>query len=375
MMPGADVPGPDNATVDVLYQMVTASRARSLAVVGLAKNAGKTSVVNALMANCSCRFGLTSLGLDGERVDHLTGLAKPRITPPEGTLIATTTGSLQRSRYHMTILEELPFVTPLGPVVIGRASGEGEVEISGPTTLAELRHAIDRVLARGADQVIVDGAIDRLGSASPRVSDGLLVATGGVVGDTLSDVVETTTETLDLLSLPQASPTTREALDPHLKRETRMVAVDAHGGGVPLSSQTAIGEGISTAREVTRLRAETLYVSGALTQVFLDDLIRVLPPQRALRVVVRDPTVLVMPASTVARCRLRDITIEVLTPLNLLALTVNPFRLPRPYPPAAFFAAFADAVGTRVPIFDVVNGHAAVPYAPAAAWPLSSERG
>ena len=114
---------PDAATVDALYDIIAGSGSRSLAVVGLVKNAGKTTVVNALMANCDHRFGLTSLGLDGERTDHLTGLAKPSIAPPAGTLVATTQGSLERSRYSMEALEELPFHTPLGRVVIGRAPG------------------------------------------------------------------------------------------------------------------------------------------------------------------------------------------------------------------------------------------------------------
>ena len=78
---------PDAATVDALYDIIAGSGCRSLAVIGLVKNAGKTTVVNALMANCQHLFGLTSLGLDGERTDHLTGLAKPRIAPQGGVLV------------------------------------------------------------------------------------------------------------------------------------------------------------------------------------------------------------------------------------------------------------------------------------------------
>ena len=147
------------------------SGAATIAVIGLVKNAGKTTVVNALMDNVPLRFGLTSLGLDGERTDHLTGLDKPRIVPPRGTLIATTVGSLDRSHYTMERVERLPFHTSLGGVVIGRAVGDRAVEISGPTTLAEVAATAARLHAHGAGLVLVDGAINRLGSASPRVSD------------------------------------------------------------------------------------------------------------------------------------------------------------------------------------------------------------
>ena len=44
-----------------------------------------------------------------------------------------------------------------------------------------------------------------------------------------------------------------------------------------------------------------------------------------------------------------------LEPLRVLAVTVNPYRLPQPYNPKVFFGAVADAVGDRAPVFDVVN--------------------
>jgi hypothetical protein len=353
---------PDAATVDALYDIIAGSGCRSLAVIGLVKNAGKTTVVNALMANCKHLFGLTSLGLDGERTDHLTGLAKPRIAPPAGTLVATTQGSLDRSGYAMDVLEELPYHTPLGRVLVGRAGGEGhQVEVSGPTTLAELRGTVARLQALGAEQVLVDGAINRLGSASPRVSDGLVMATGGMVGETLDEAVETTSATLDTLLLPATSPETRALIAPFLEDRTRAVSFDDRGAATPLELPTVVGEGVTVAREVERLGTRTLFIGGALTQEFVDDFTRVLPPRRELRLVVRDATVLVLPASAVSRIPRRGIALEVLAQLRVLAVTANPFRVPQPYRPKIFFNAVADAVGDRVPVFDVVNGLARLP--------------
>ena len=352
---------PDGSTVGALYDIIAGSGSRSLAVVGLVKNAGKTTVVNALMANCPQRFGLTSLGLDGERTDHLTGLAKPSITPPAGTLVATTQGSLDRSRYAMETLEVLPFHTPLGRVVIGRAAGDGAVEVSGPTTLTELRVTVERLHALGADQVIIDGAINRIGSASPRVSDGVVVATGGMVGDTLDDVLATTVGALDLLMLQGVDPQRRSLVERHAAAGSRVVAFTPGGAAHPLELASVIGEGVTVAREVERLGADTLLVGGALTQEFADDFTRVLPPRAELRVIVRDATVLVLPPAMVYRFLRRGIRLETLTPLRVLALTVNPFRVPQPYRPKAFFSAVAEAVGDRVPMFDVVNGLSRLP--------------
>ncbi len=351
----------DAATIDALYDIISGSGSRSLAVIGLVKNAGKTTVVNALMANCPHVFGLTSLGLDGERIDHLTGLAKPRIAPPAGTLVATTQGSLERSHYAMEMLEELPFHTPLGRVIIGRAGHDGQVEVSGPTTLAELRVTIERLTAHGAEQVLVDGAINRIGSASPRVSDGVVVATGGMVGDTLEDVLETTSASLDMLLLPAVSDETRAQLAPYLAQGARAISFDEGNDVTVLELRTVVGEGVTVARAVERLATRTLFIGGALTQDFVDDFTRVLPPRRKVRVVVRDATVLVLPAAGVQRFRKRGIALEVLTPLRVLAVTANPFRVPQPYQPKLFFDAVSGAVGDRAPVFDVVNGRASLP--------------
>ncbi len=261
----------------------------------------------------------------------------------------------------MEVLEELPYHTPLGRVVIGRAGSEGQVEVSGPTTLAELRGTIARLQALGAEQVLVDGALNRLGSASPRVSDGLVMATGGMVGETLDEAIETTRSTLDMLLLPAASPETQALIEPYLEGRTRAVSFDERGAATPLELQTVVGEGVAVAREVERLGARVLFIGGALTQEFVDDFTRVLPPRRELRLVVRDATVLVLPPTTVSRIPRRGIALEVLTPLRVLAVTANPFRVPQPYRPKIFFNAVADAIGDRVPVFDVVNGLARLP--------------
>ena len=71
---------------------------------------------------------------------------------------------------------------------------------------------------------------------------------------------------------------------------------------------------------------------------------------------MRDATVLVMPATAVARFERRGVALEVLRALRVLAVTVNPFRVPQPYRPRLFFTAVADSLGGRVPVFDVVNG-------------------
>jgi len=344
-----------------LFDVVAGSGATTIAVIGLVKNAGKTTVVNALMDNVPLRFGLTSLGPDGERTDHLTGLDKPRIVPPRGTLIATTVGSLDRSHYTMERVEALPFHTSLGGVVIGRAVGDRAVEISGPTTLAEVAVTAGRLHAHGAGLVLVDGAINRLGSASPRVSDALIMATGGLVADTLDETVETTLATLEMLTLPALDAATCALVSDETLADARAVTVGEAGEIATLDLKTVVGEGVRVARDVEARATATLFLGGALTQEFADDFLRTLPPKRRVTLVVRDATVLICTPATVARFRRRGVDLRVLRPLRVLAVTTNPYRFPQPYNARVFFGAIAAAIGDRAPVFDVVHGLAAVP--------------
>ena len=88
------VPGPPARTGVSLLDLIAGARTITV-VPGLAKNAGKTTVINHLLARLPGRVGLASLGLDGETRDQLTGLRKPRILPPRGALVATAEGLLE----------------------------------------------------------------------------------------------------------------------------------------------------------------------------------------------------------------------------------------------------------------------------------------
>ena len=64
----------------------------SVSIIGMCKNAGKTTVLNELIRELSaagCVLGLTSIGRDGESKDLVTGTHKPGIYVREGTLVAT----------------------------------------------------------------------------------------------------------------------------------------------------------------------------------------------------------------------------------------------------------------------------------------------
>ncbi len=87
-----------------LAYIVARARIARLALIGLAKNVGKTTTTNYLLETLlgeklyrAEELALTSLGLDGEAIDVLTGLPKPRYVPPAGLIVATTADLLDQA--------------------------------------------------------------------------------------------------------------------------------------------------------------------------------------------------------------------------------------------------------------------------------------
>ena len=65
---------------------------RSISIIGMCKNAGKTTVLNQIIKEVKGSgriLALTSIGRDGEDKDLVTGTKKPGIHVEEGTLVAT----------------------------------------------------------------------------------------------------------------------------------------------------------------------------------------------------------------------------------------------------------------------------------------------
>src|SRR5438105_8281980 len=131
-------------TTHVAHILAQANISR-LALIGLSKNVGKTTTTNHLLETLlseklyrPTELALTSLGLDGEATDALTGLPKPRYVPQAGLIVATTADLLRRAEQEGAQLEylmQLPGRTALGPVMLVRVLHPGQIIIAGPTLL------------------------------------------------------------------------------------------------------------------------------------------------------------------------------------------------------------------------------------------------
>jgi hypothetical protein len=151
---------------------------RCLGVAGTAKNTGKTTALAAILreaATADVTVGVTSIGYDGEDLDHITGLPKPRLLLTAGTLVATAEPALA-GKPDFEFLESTPVLTALGRVTLARVMRPARAILAGPAVAAGLGRVLDRLRRNGADLVLIDGAFGRL--APMTVVDWLLIATG-----------------------------------------------------------------------------------------------------------------------------------------------------------------------------------------------------
>ena len=172
-----------------LLALARAGGATSIAVVGTAKNVGKTVTVGAIGAALDAEgmtFGLASSGRDGEAVDVIEATPKPRFHLRAGTILATVDALLPRSAATQ-MLEATGERGALGPIVIVRVLEEGFFEVAGPSTAAAMRRVVERLAAR-VPFVLIDGAIDRI--ASLRDGNEAIVVAVGAAFPTLEQVIE-----------------------------------------------------------------------------------------------------------------------------------------------------------------------------------------
>jgi hypothetical protein len=298
----------------------------AVTVVGLAKNAGKTTVVNHLLERLDGRIGLASLGLDGEATDQLTGLAKPRIAPPAGALVLTTV----KNRGQTPILQALPYRTAAGDVVIVAVDGGEAVVVSGPTRLDELDAALAALRAAGAERLLLEGALGRLGTAAPGRADAVVLAAGASVADGAGDLPLRLRLAVDALDLPVSDA----AADIRLERAA---GYEAEAG------ERLGGEAVAE-------------LGGALTGALLELLIR---DGRRATLIVADATRVLAGARTVARARRAGVELAVRRRIEIAALTSSPFHPDAKLTPDEAFRALVDASAGRWPVYDVVAGFAA----------------
>ena len=265
---------------------------KTMSIVGMCKNAGKTTMLNWLLTSDHLRgtLGLTSIGRDGESTDVVTGTEKPGIFVREGTLIATAKDMLRLGDVTKEILMTTGIPTPLGEVVIMRARSAGYVQLAGPSITTQLRSVAESFFALGAEKSVIDGALGRKSLGARAVAEGVILCTGASYHMSMEKVIADTVHIYRLMNLPKA-----ETMPPEMEEGLEKCLKD-HGEAL---------------------------ISGALTDTMVMPLLRsgVL---RNTRLVVKDPSKVLLKPDTLDKLATRSVTLETEEAARTLCVTINP---------------------------------------------------
>lgn len=324
----------------------------SLSIVGLEKNTGKTECLKYVLDRLPVqtkRIAVTSIGIDGETVDQVTRTQKPEIVLREGMYFGTSETHYRQRRLVSELIDVSDENTSLGRVVTARALTGGKILLSGPSSANSLRRWMGDMRRLGIDLVIIDGALSRMSSASPAVSQSMILATGAAYSANINTLVSKTAHVVDLVNLELTSEKNRDTLS---QLDKGLWFIDKQGELHTLDTMTSLSKDIHFQGMED---CETLYVAGALVDGFLEK-VRKNKNLKQVELVVRDFTKIFVTPQQFRLFIKAGGRISVLQKSKLIAVTVNPTS-PSGYvlDSDTLCARLSEAI--RLPVYDLIKNN------------------
>lgn len=290
---------------------------------GLEKNTGKTECLNYVLQRLPLnerRVAVSSIGIDGETTDQVTKTAKPEIFLREGIYFGTSEKHYLIKRLSAELLEISDENTSLGNIVTAKALTPGKILLSGPSSTNGLRRWMDEMKKYDVDLIIIDGALSRMSLASPTVSESMILATGAAYSANINTLVQKTAFVVKMINLELTS---EENYKTFFDIKNGVWAIeDNDDGGRLVDLKVASSLSVNLNTDGLR-KCKTLYVSGALTDNFINH-IRQNKLFNETEIVVRDFTKIFLTPMTYSSFVNGKRKITVMQKSKLIAVCVNP---------------------------------------------------
>ena len=307
----------------LLYDL--SKKYKSVSIVGMAKNAGKTTALNYLIEEAideGVALGVTSTGRDGESQDLVTGTEKPRVYLDEDMLVAVPSLLFDMADAGLEVLKKTKYSTAIGELLICRVREAGYVQVAGPVINAEQKLLCEDMLNLGCDLILIDGAIDRKTIASPDTSDAIILSTGAALSRKLKNVVDETAHVVNLYRSPELAPgPVRDAIEKNSFEEKIMLVTES-GEVRKLDLLTGLGAASEINGSIDEDTAY-IYIPGAFTTSGISDIS--LRNLKQVQFVLKDPTKIFVSAMDWSRYRKKGFRLSVLKNIEIAAITVNPW--------------------------------------------------
>ncbi|HHW57013.1 MAG TPA: hypothetical protein GXX15_04960 [Clostridia bacterium] len=328
---------------------------RTISIIGMAKNVGKTTVLNHILSKARGKYtlGLTSIGRDGEEYDQVSFFPKPRIYVEEGSYIATAKEALLNSDITKEIIVTTGFYTPMGEVIIAKALSDGYVDLAGPSINKEIAEVCELLLELGSDKVIIDGALSRKTQASPSVSEATILSTGAVLSYNMEETVKKTVFTVKLLSIEAEK-------DQEVVKVAESILDTARLGFIYKSKSyksIRIATAIDSSKEIVENLKDVTHVviKGVITDRLIEDVMKSTNKYKGVTFLAEDATKLFLKEETFLKFQKSGGIFRVLKPINLICVMINPISpLGYSYDKDEFLTQLKKEI--NLPVFDVIGG-------------------
>ena len=303
-----------------------------LGILGTAKNTGKTTTTSALLEianNKNLSVGITSIGYDGEDIDNITGLPKPRIFAKKGTLIATAKNCLKSGVSQIKTLKETEISTPLGKIIIGEVMEDGLVIIAGPNKGEEISIVIDKLKKLGNKLILVDGAINRI--VPLMNTDALILTTGAARNINIDFLVKEIQCICNLFDLPKINKKNLMNLKNVEQKVVTLIQNDNLKRFLRINSLINLADLLELTSNLDD-KTNSIFIPGVLTEFALKELIKKnIKLSKSKNIIISNPSHLLVGSNPISlfdilfEMKKLEIKLKVIKTLPILAITINPF--------------------------------------------------
>jgi len=305
----------------------------SLSIIGMDKNTGKTECLNYIINrineinsqhlynNGHLCVAITSIGIDGENVDQVTKTHKPEIYLNPGMVFVTSEKHYRTRKLISEIVELSERKTSLGRLVIAKVIHPGKVILSGPSTTQWMDEIIKSLPKHGVDLSIVDGALSRKSSASPVLTESLILTTGAAVSPHIPELIKKTKYIFQLINLPPFISESDQLVEELIKLDSGIFAIDNQNQIHDLSIPSSLL--LEKYKERLFEFGHTFFVAGAVADNFFN-LLKIQKEIKHTRVIVKDFTRIFASPELFYSYKKAGGKIELLHKNRLIAICVNP---------------------------------------------------
>lgn len=291
----------------------------TISIIGLSKNAGKTTLLNVLIQSITIqkesKIGIASVGVDGEASDQWSGRIKPAIHVPKTTVVATTMEGLTSGTANWRVLDRI-FTSKTGDVYLAEAIEPGSAKLVGIKTMGEIKQVLELAKKYNVEEFFVDGAYDRFASSNPMIIQQVFLVIGAILDNDERVFRQLVKERLYHFFIPR--------LDDYKMRiellnriSNQNIWYKTENGWNDMPSQSLLIGSYDFGEEI-----ELIYIPGILTENMM---LNFLNQKRGFQIVLNDGVKNFASSSYIEKWKNKGGDIKVLYPIRIKGIAINPY--------------------------------------------------